>query len=207
MPTTVYLIRHGEVHNPDHILYGRLPGFGLSANGRAQAAAARDYLRDKDIAALFASPQQRAQETAAVLLEAFPSLPPQTDDRLNEVYTSFEGKPLAELEKIGFDLYTNIPSPYEQPADILKRTRDFIQTVRQDYAGKSVAAVTHGDVVVFMLLFAKRAELRVQAKGDLQTVYGLPDPYPQTCSINRFTYSTDDPDEIPAYEYHRPYDL
>ena len=41
--TVVHLLRHGEVHNPNHVLYGRLPGYHLSANGRLMAAAAADY--------------------------------------------------------------------------------------------------------------------------------------------------------------------
>lgn len=59
--TRVHLIRHGEVHNPDGILYGRLPGFRLSDTGRAQAVAAADLLAGRDIVAVIASPLQRAQ--------------------------------------------------------------------------------------------------------------------------------------------------
>ena len=36
----VHLVRHGEVHNPAHVLYGRLEGFGLSDLGHRMAAAA-----------------------------------------------------------------------------------------------------------------------------------------------------------------------
>ncbi|MEQ0806404.1 histidine phosphatase family protein, partial [Mycobacterium tuberculosis] len=63
--TQVHVVRHGEVHNPTGILYGRLPGFHLSATGAAQAAAVADALADRDIVAVIASPLQRAQETAA----------------------------------------------------------------------------------------------------------------------------------------------
>lgn len=205
MPTTIHLLRHGEVYNPDEILYGRMPNFGLSDNGRNQAEAARDVLADKKLAAFFASPQQRAQETAAIISAPHTGLTVQMDNRLNEVKTSYQGQPLAELEKIGFDLYTDAPPEDEQPEDILSRTLDFINVVRGKYKGQEIAAITHGDVLVFMFLHVKGVELKVQAKGNLQSVHGLPDPYPQTCSINSFTYKTDNPDEIPAFRYLRPY--
>ena len=65
MKTTVHVMRHGEVHNPDRILYGRKPGFYLSERGRAQAQAVADALADHDIVAVVASPLERAQQTAA----------------------------------------------------------------------------------------------------------------------------------------------
>lgn len=117
----------------------------------------------------------------------------------------YEGHPLAELERIGFDLYSGQPARYEQPDAILARVLDFFAHVRRLHRGQEVAAVSHGDVVVFSFLYARRAAPQVQAKGDLSTVYGLPDPYPATASISTFTFSTDDPDEIPAYHYRRPY--
>ena len=47
--TTVHVMRHGEVHNPEKILYGRLPGYHLSERGRAQAQAVADWLAHNDI--------------------------------------------------------------------------------------------------------------------------------------------------------------
>ena len=67
--TAVHLLRHGEVHNPDGILYGRLPGFGLSENGREQARRVAEHLAGADVTALLVSPMQRAQETAAPIAE------------------------------------------------------------------------------------------------------------------------------------------
>jgi broad specificity phosphatase PhoE len=58
-------MRHGEVHNPDGLLYGRLPGYHLSERGKEQAAAVADWLADRDIVYVVASPLERAQETAA----------------------------------------------------------------------------------------------------------------------------------------------
>ncbi|HWH30457.1 MAG TPA: histidine phosphatase family protein, partial [Mycobacteriales bacterium] len=61
--TTVHFLRHGEVHNPDLVLYGRLPGFRLSEDGLQMAKDAADALKDRDVVHLVSSPLQRAQET------------------------------------------------------------------------------------------------------------------------------------------------
>jgi len=86
----IHLVRHGEVFNPDGVLYGRLPGFHLSELGRQMAAAAADELAGRSITALFASPLLRAQESAAPWSKAF-DLPVQTDERLIEPTNKFEG--------------------------------------------------------------------------------------------------------------------
>ncbi len=94
--TTVHLLRHGEVHNPDKILYGRLPGFGLSADGLQMAHDAAEALRMHDVVSVVASPLQRAQETAGPIAAVF-GLPAQTDDRLIESTNYFEGsKPVED---------------------------------------------------------------------------------------------------------------
>ena len=60
--TVVHLLRHGEVSNPDGILYGQLPGFHLSEEGRLMAKAAAGFLAGRDVAVLVTSPLERAQE-------------------------------------------------------------------------------------------------------------------------------------------------
>lgn len=88
--TIVHVLRHGEVHNPKGILYGRLPGFSLSVTGRAQAGAVARALSDHDIALVIASPLQRAQETAEPIA-ARHGLIVRTDENLIEAGNTFEG--------------------------------------------------------------------------------------------------------------------
>ena len=92
--TVVHLLRHGKVHNPSGILYGRLPGFSLAASGRAMADGIAEHLRDADITYLAASSLIRAQETAAPLAAA-KELPVTTDDRVIEAGNAFEGLKVA----------------------------------------------------------------------------------------------------------------
>ena len=86
-------MRHGEVFNPQHVLYGRLPGFRLSDLGllMAEAAAADLVDRARPVARIIASPLQRAQESAGPVAEAF-GLPIDTDERIIEPTNRFEGK-------------------------------------------------------------------------------------------------------------------
>jgi alpha-ribazole phosphatase/probable phosphoglycerate mutase len=63
----VYLVRHGEVHNPNHLVYADLPGFDLSERGIEQARSASLRLSSEPVAAVWSSPLQRALHTAALL--------------------------------------------------------------------------------------------------------------------------------------------
>ncbi len=85
-------IRHGEVWNPDGIVYGRLPGYGLSERGRTEAAELADALEGEPIRAVFASPLLRARQTAAILAEPH-GLEVRVDRRLTEwgFWTHWEG--------------------------------------------------------------------------------------------------------------------
>jgi broad specificity phosphatase PhoE len=89
--TIVHVARHGEVHNPSGVLYGRLPGYSLSDRGREMAVALADWAKAQEsIAMLACSPLQRAQETMAPIAERL-GLPVVTDDRLIEAENVFEG--------------------------------------------------------------------------------------------------------------------
>lgn len=89
--TVVNLVRHGEVHNPDGVLYGRLPGFKLSAAGEEMALKAAAALAGRDVRAVVSSPLERAVQTAEPIAEQF-GLEVQTDERLLESENVFEGK-------------------------------------------------------------------------------------------------------------------
>ena len=92
MSSTVHVVRHGEVENPNKILYGRQPGWGLSLRGQEMAKTLGDWSRTIDLGALHVSPLQRAQETAAPIAAAH-NIAITTDERLIEAANVFEGKP------------------------------------------------------------------------------------------------------------------
>ncbi|HEY3436108.1 MAG TPA: histidine phosphatase family protein [Actinotalea sp.] len=94
--TTVHLMRHGEVHNPAGVLYGRLTGFRLSDRGVAMAERVAVHLSGadggerRDVVHVVASPLQRAQETATPIAAAF-GVDITVDERLIEAGNHFEG--------------------------------------------------------------------------------------------------------------------
>ena len=88
--TVVHLVRHGEVENPHRVLYGRRPGFHLSADGRVQAKAVANFLTGRDVTVLRSSPLERALETAEPLSAEF-GLAVVVDERLIEPWNHFEG--------------------------------------------------------------------------------------------------------------------
>ena len=89
--TTVHLLRHGEVHNPEGVLYGRRDGYHLSDLGKKMAEQVAEVIGDRDIVHLRSSPLERAQETAAPLAAAR-GLTPVLDPRVIESANVFEGK-------------------------------------------------------------------------------------------------------------------
>lgn len=79
----IHLIRHGEVDNPHHVVYADLPGYGLSATGRSQAADTGEYLAGAPITCVISSPLLRARQTAAAIA-GFHGLEIEVDARLTE---------------------------------------------------------------------------------------------------------------------------
>ncbi|MGV0731619.1 histidine phosphatase family protein [Mycolicibacter sinensis] len=149
MQTRIHLIRHGEVHNPDGILYGRIPGFRLSEKGRAQAVAAAEMLADADIVAVIASPLQRAQETAAPIA-ARHDLSVDTDDNLIESTNVFEGKRVSPGDgawrnpRYWWQLRNPLTPTWGEPyAEIAARMATAVDKARSRAAGHEVVCVSH----------------------------------------------------------------
>src|SRR5215472_10513157 len=89
-PTIVHLVRHGEVANPDGILYGRIPGFRLSEEGQVMAKNAAGFLAGRDVTVVRSSPLARAVQTAEPIAAQF-GLTIEVDERLIEPWNHFEG--------------------------------------------------------------------------------------------------------------------
>lgn len=89
--TIVHLLRHGEVHNPGGVLYGRMSGFHLSDLGRRMAQQVADVVGDRDITHVVASPLERARETGRPLAEVR-GVEVGTDERIIESSNVFEGR-------------------------------------------------------------------------------------------------------------------
>jgi len=91
MGSSVHVMRHGEVENPEKILYGRQPGWHLSTRGQEMAQTVAEWSKQFNLGALHVSPLERAQETAAPVGAAH-NLDITTDPQLIEAENIFEGK-------------------------------------------------------------------------------------------------------------------
>lgn len=147
--TVVHLLRHGEVHNPDGLLYGRLPHFGLSERGVRMAAAAAESLAGRSVAYLVCSPLQRALETAAPIAARL-GLPVAIDERLIEPTNVFQGQRFGigdgVLRKPSSWRYLYDPfrpswgEPYRH---IAERMTDAVADARRRAQGAEAVCVSH----------------------------------------------------------------
>lgn len=161
--TTIHFVRHGEVHNPDHILYERLPGFHLSDRGRRMAEATARYLaaspQTNTAAAIYSSPLDRTRETAQAILTALNEtrmarneepLELVTDQRIIEAGNNFRGTRIGHGEGAlwrndNWKLVTNLwkPSWGESYRQIAARVGAFAQEKVREHAGQQIIVVSH----------------------------------------------------------------
>jgi broad specificity phosphatase PhoE len=147
--TKVHVMRHGEVYNPEGILYGRLDGYHLSERGRAQAEKVAEALADRDIVLVVASPLLRAQETATPIAKRL-NLPIETDDDLIESLNIFEGQRVSPGDGALRDprnwrhLWNPFKPSWGEPyVDIAARMRAALDRARVKAEGHEAVCVSH----------------------------------------------------------------
>ena len=182
--TIVHLLRHGEVYNPDKILYGRLPGFVLSDLGHQMAERVGETLKDRDIVEVWASPLERAQQTATPLALA-KGLGIVTDDRIIEADNVFEGQRVS----IGDGPFK--PSWGEPYKQIAARMRDAVFSARESARGHEILLVSH--------------QLPVwTSRLDFEDRRLWHDPRHRQCNLASLTSLAFDGDDLKAIVYTEP---
>lgn len=152
MSAAIYLVRHGEVANPDHIVYADLPGFGLSDRGKQQAAAAARRL--VPVATVITSPLPRAVETAAIIAEVAGTEVAEENDltewwllrrwrglRWEDLEFDYPGELAAYL-----DHPTDLPFSPESLTDLAERVTKAVRRWRNEMTGP-LAFVSHQDPI------------------------------------------------------------
>lgn len=99
----VHVVRHGEVFNPDGVLYGLLPGYHLSETGQQMAARLGQWFAGIELEELRCSPLERARETLAPIAATHPELEVRTDDRLIEADNKLAGQVFGRWNKALFN--------------------------------------------------------------------------------------------------------
>ncbi|MDT4917716.1 MAG: hypothetical protein QOH89_2416 [Pseudonocardiales bacterium] len=194
---TVHLLRHGEVFNPDHVLYGRLPGFKLSELGERQALAAAEWLARHDIGHLASSPLERAQQTAAPLAAKL-GLDVVLDERLIEADNHLQGRNVAGGKGLFKDpanwrYFRNpfLPSWGEPYAKVAARVLAAVRAARDAAGGRDAACVSHQLPIVC----ARRS-------ANAQRLFH--DPRRRECALASVTSFTFAGDDIVRVSYSEP---
>jgi broad specificity phosphatase PhoE len=195
--TTVHLLRHGEVFNPDKILYGRLPEFHLSELGQQMAVLAADALADRDVVEVWSSPLERAQETAAPIAAKF-GLTPVLDERIIEADNIFEGQRVSvgdgvlRQPRAWRHLWNPARPSWGEPyADVAARMRSAVSSARRSARGHEVVLVSHQLPVWIARLDAERRRF-------------MHDPRKRQCNLASLTSFTFDDDRLVSITYSEP---
>jgi len=198
MGSTVHVMRHGEVENPEKILYGRQPGWHLSSRGREMADVVAEWSKQFNLGALHVSPLERAQETAAPVAQAH-GLTITTEPGLIEAANIFEGKKfelgsgVLRHPKMWRYLYNPAkPSwgePYEEQIDRMLKS---VFAARDAANGKDAWIVSH-QLPIWILRSA------VEGRRLLH------DPRKRECTLASVTsFHLDDNGDIVGTSYNEP---
>ena len=195
--TVVHLLRHGEVHNPTGVLYGRKPDFHLSDLGREMAQTVAAHLADHDVTVVVASSLDRARETAAPIAAAH-GLAIATDDRVIEADNYFEGKTFGvgdgslrypkHWPKLINPFKPSWGEPYEE---IAARMLGAIADTRQSARGHEAVIVSHQ-----LPVWTVRAKLEGRRLWH--------DPRKRECALASLTSLVYVGDELESITYSQP---
>jgi broad specificity phosphatase PhoE len=195
--TVVHLMRHGEVHNPDGVLYGRLAGYHLSELGRRMAERVAEHLASRDITYVCASPLERAQETAAPIAKAH-GLDIATDERLIEADNVFQGKTfgvgdgaLRRPENWKYLVNPFKPSWGEPYVDQVVRMMGALHSAKDAARGHEAVLVSHQLPIWIVRSYVEKRRL-------------WHDPRKRQCTLASLTSFTFQGDRIVSVGYSEP---
>jgi len=182
--TVVHLLRHGEVYNPQGILYGRSGGYHLSELGQKMAQRVADRIGDRDITHMVSSPLERAQETAAPLA-AVRGVAVELDERVIESANIFEGSPfrvrgsILRKPKVWRSLWNPFRPSWGEPyKEVAARMWAAIEDARDAAAGHEAVIVSHQlPIWTTRLMAEKRSYLHDPRKRHCTL-----------CSVTSFTF-------------------
>jgi broad specificity phosphatase PhoE len=209
--TTVHLLRHGEVHNPTGILYGRMPGFLLSDLGHTMAERVADTIADRDIVQVWASPLERAQQTAQPLASRL-GLDIVTDARVIESSSKFQGKRFsggqAVLKKPSAWRYLWNPwrpswgEPYKE---IVARMMSAVNDARRAAEGHEIVVVSHQLPIWITRSHAERRSFVHDPRNRQCTLCSLTSFNFEGERLVSLSYSEPAADLIPAKDRRSPF--
>ncbi|WP_426242621.1 histidine phosphatase family protein [Nocardioides sp. LHG3406-4] len=210
--TIVHLLRHGEVHNPDGVLYGRRPGFHLSDLGHTMAQRIADSIGDRDIVHLRVSPLERAQETAAPLAERR-GLSIVTDDRVIESVNRFEGLNFGEgamtiikRPRLWRHLYNPFKPSWGEPYDVMAaRMMAAVHAARDAARGHEAVVVSHQLPIWTTRLHVEKRRYLHHPRSRQCTLCSLTSLHFTGDTLSQVSYSEPAGDLIPVKDKSAPF--
>ena len=211
MKTVVHLLRHGEVNNPDGILYGRRDGYHLTERGVRMAERVAETLRTRDVTLIRCSPLERTRETAAPTAEAL-GLEIETDDRVIESSNVFEGQPFGQgdriLRKPRYWKYLWNPfkpswgEPYRQVVD---RMMAAVHDARSAAEGHEALVVSHQLPIWITRLHVENRSFLHDPRRRQCTLCSLTSFEFEGADLKRLIYSEPAGDLIPLKDRRSPF--
>ena len=145
----VIFVRHGSVHNPRNVIYGRLPRMRLASRGQEEVERTALQLASAPVAAIYSSPLLRARQTAWAIARHHPGLRVRQCADLMEVHTSWQGesnKAVREIE--GFSYYDPLRGEGDETIlDVFRRMNRALEMVLRRHPGETTVCVSHGDPI------------------------------------------------------------
>ena len=195
--TLVHVMRHGEVFNPEKVLYGRLPGYKLSALGLQMAERAAQYFKNNNLSLIVSSPLERAQQTAAPTANLH-NLKPQLEELIIEAENVFEGKRVSVGDgalrdpRNWWHLRNPIKPSWGEPyKKVAQRMRSAIFAAKDLAKGQEALLVSH-QLPIWI------ARLSAEGKSFIH------DPRKRQCSLASVTTFVFENDSLVAVEYEEP---
>ncbi len=186
--TRVIFMRHGNVHNPRNLIYGRLPRMRLSDKGREDIERTARFLSEQSVTAIYTSPLLRARQSAAILAAHCPGVRVRRYAGLAEVQTSWEGEDNKVVQEIrGFSYYDPLKGEGDETIlDVFTRMNSALRLVLRRHPGETTVCVSHGDPIKI---------LRVGYSGKPLTPAHVRAPDPGQASLVTFQFWS--PDALP----------
>ena len=211
MKTTVHLLRHGEVLNPTGILYGRMPGYLLSDLGHQMAKRVAETIADRDITQVWASPLERAQQTAQPLADAL-GLGIRTEERVIESSNVFEGSRFAAGDNVlrRPSTWRHLWNPFrpswgEPYKQVVARMQAAVNDARDAAAGHEVVVVSHQLPIWITRLHAERRSFVHDPRSRQCTLCSLTSFVFEDERLVTVTYSEPAGDLIPVKDRKAPF--
>lgn len=145
-------MRHAQVENPRQILYGRLPKFSISEEGKRKVKEAATFFKTQGITSIYSSPMRRTRQTAAIVGESL-KITPRTSPLLLETRLALEGISLEEYRRdYQKRMYseTFVKKGQESVVSQYARMRRFVDIVTARHSGETILAVSHGDPILIL---------------------------------------------------------